>query len=592
MHRRPAPLPALLLGGALVCGAFVFLQPGALWWCGGIALVVMGWLSCSRNRATIFLTGLVAGLLTGFLYRPVPLASTLLDGLTRKWIGEVEQVRQQSGAQKCIVVLRDGARVNVILSGLNPEVRAHDLLEFSGIAEAADKYEQAGIPEVSVRTALDKRIAASIYVEPLKYRIAGHCLHFTEPSEGIADKLSHYIYTSGLDPEASALLCSAWLGRDDIAPDFRQSVRALGLSHLLCVSGMHVGLVALVIMLMIYPLNYFRRHAYIRYLFIVIPVWLYVCLTGLQASAFRAAVMITVFYIVEYLQFSRNTLNTLCLAASVVVLFNPWWIFAVGFQLSVLAVAGIVLLVPFLNPFTGTHHARSAKIANAVVLPVAVTIATLPVVLYHFNSISLVSVPTNILAALIFPLFMFAGIVAVMLLHGGIGWAAKPVNAFSDLLGRTCEVGDPMAEGLHLSDSRLAMMLVLLTLIFVLVRYTNLRWRVPGVGLGAAAMIALAVLPYPAPREVVMYSDGKHFTALISGQARPLYVSTRLRPRPSVPYRRYFALRGYDPDSLTLLRPGFGNSEIALRDSTLTAGHKKFNLRQLSRRNLGQVVKY
>ncbi|MBD5163219.1 MAG: ComEC/Rec2 family competence protein [Bacteroidales bacterium] len=592
MRPRPAPLSALLLGGAQVFGAFVFLKPSGLWICGSIVLIVLGWLSSSRKRTTILLTGLCVGLIVGYLHRPISLPSSLFDNQSRVWTGEVVQVSLFNKSQVCKVRLSNGSEVKVFVSGYLPGISVHDQIRFSGVLRRADEFESVGIPEISIRTSGENDLAGTISVAPLGCRIIGHNRHFTDVFSTFADDISRYIYSSGLDPESAGLLCSAWLGRDDVEPYFNSSVRALGLSHLLCVSGMHVGLMALVISMLILPLNYFRRSDRIRYGVVVGLVWIYVTITGLQPSAFRAAVMITVFYVIEILQYNRNTLNTLSLAASIVLVFNPWWIFAIGFQLSVMAVAGIAVFGPFLNPFTGTHHSRMAMIANAIVLPVAVTISTLPVVLYRFHAISLVSVPSNILAALIFPVFMFGGIIAVMLLHCGVSWAAIPVDAFADLLGSACEMGVRMTDGLYLSDLRFVLMLALLLGMTLLIRYVRRPVATVGVGICVVLTTCLAVMPYHRAREVVLYSNGQEVTALISGQEVPLYVSTMTHPRPIVPYRRYFALRGYDGDSLTLIPKGRRVGEIAVRDSLLILPVGAVNLNQLRKKRMGKLIRY
>lgn len=585
-------LPALLFGGALVFGAFLFLRPGPFWQLAAAGMVVAGWLACTERRLVLLTSGLALGLLSGYLHRAPQLPPELLDGREYVWTGYVEEARTRSSSQTCLVRVGD-VKVRVLLCSGSPPVAAGDSLRFVGAADVNDPFAPVGRPGLSYGSGLESDVAGMVIVGPTAFRVIGHRPNFRTHMASISASICKWIYASGLDPTASALLCSAWLGRDDVPPDFRHSFRALGLSHLLCVSGMHVGLVAMVIALMLRPLAFFRRRAF-RYGLIALLIWAYAALTGLQPSVFRAAAMITVFYVMELAQVNRNTLNTLFLAASVVLIVNPRWIFAIGFQLSVMAVLGIVVLIPFLNPLIGSHDKVGVKVANAVMLPVAVTITTFPVVAYWFHSLSLVGVPANIVAALLFPVFMFAGIIAAVLLHCGAPSVliATPVDAFANFLRRACDFGDTMADGLYLSDWRLTLMMLVLLGALMAVRYLRAPFGWGALGICLTVMVVLVEMPYNARREVVVYSRGGHTSALISGQPVPLYASTRTSSTIAMPAVRYFALQGYDPDAITRLRPGNRTAEVILLDSLLILPADTINLRALRHTPTLQVHEY
>ncbi|MBD5182586.1 MAG: ComEC/Rec2 family competence protein [Bacteroidales bacterium] len=582
MTKYPEPLPALLLTGGVAFGAFVWLQPSWVWIVSS-ALMMIAVLFLTRSlRFGILCCGVCAGLVSGYIHRPVALPDELY-GQNREWRGEVEKVYHGRNSQTCVVNVGDNIRIRALICAAAPEVEASDTISFSGQAEPNNLLGRTGVPGLSSGVGTDGPIAASVLADGLDFKI----ISSKSPGflEHLADSFSQTIYSSGLNIETAALLCSAWLGTDDVTPRLRQSFRSLGLSHLLCVSGMHVGLVAVLIALLLRPLAYFQYRGRLRYFIIVALVWIYACLTGLQPSAFRAAAMITVFYVVEYFQLGHNSLNTLFLAAAIVIVANPWWIFSIGFQLSVMAVLGIIVLVPYLNPFTGKHAKKYAAAGNALVLPIAVMITTFPIMVYWFASISLVSIFANIIAALIFPVFMFGGLLAAFALHLGCPHiiAALPIEGITQLLNLLCESNPEttfVATRLYISDGSLVVLMLLLCCMLAVVRFGQRRYKAITLPAAVAIMLAVVLIPGKPRREIIVYSSGGHATALICGLEHPLVASTHKKIRPTIPTERYLELQGYHEDEVIVVPDGHSLGIVELRHNILTIGNTIINLQE------------
>ena len=210
-------------------------------------------------------------------------------------------------------------------------------------------------------------------------------------------------------PEPQASLAQALLlglrGRlpEDITADFRST----GTSHLLAISGLHVGiLLAMSLGAGAWLLG--RR----RQLYLLLPlgaIWLYALLSGLSPSVERAAIMGTVYLLALLVGRPKSILPALALTAGVMAAVDPQVLKQISFQLSFTAVAGIALLTTSMMPLWSVISGFSIgggswwsglgrTLALAVTISVAATIATLPLIAFNFQLIPTVGIPGTVLA--------------------------------------------------------------------------------------------------------------------------------------------------------------------------------------------------
>lgn len=228
---------------------------------------------------------------------------------------------------------------------------------------------------------------------------------------GAVDRLREYSRES-LDSgagAASSLVQGMVLGDDSQVPrQVTEDFRDAGLLHLLAVSGQNVMLLAMVAMALC-RLLFMPRPASAAIAALVVLV--YVPLTGAGPSIVRAGIVGIMGLTAMVISRQSDRYHFLLLAAAAILTINPWSIADPGFQLSFSAVLGIFLVVP---PLAGQLGFLPAYVREAVAIAIAAGLTTAPVTLYHFEQVSLVSVPANVAAAPVAGLVMFLGTIAIL----------------------------------------------------------------------------------------------------------------------------------------------------------------------------------
>ena len=208
--------------------------------------------------------------------------------------------------------------------------------------------------------------------------------------------------------------------RSEISPELRQSYSASGASHLLAVSGLHIGIAFMLINFLLLPLVLLHYGNVVRSLLAVALVWLYVWLCGMSPSAMRAAIMFSL------LQFSLSSLheyastNILAGTAFVMLIFDTHILFDISFQLSFIAVAGIILWAMPLYRLCATRFKMVNMIVGVLLVGFASTLATMPLVANTFSTISLVGILINPIVILLANIVVLAGVIALALPFMGV----------------------------------------------------------------------------------------------------------------------------------------------------------------------------
>ncbi len=240
--------------------------------------------------------------------------------------------------------------------------------------------------------------------------------------------------------------------RGRLHPEVEDDFRSSGASHLLAISGLHVGVI--LIMALWLATQLFGRRWNIHLILAAAAVWAYALIAGLPPSAERAAIMGTVYLAAWGLGRSRSAVPALALAAVAMTAVDPGALTQTSFQLSFAAMAGIAALFSFDIPgLTGDSPSAGLKAAikraatAAVAVSLAATIATLPLVAFNFHQVPTLGILVTLIALPFLPLILAASGAAAVggLISDGLGealgWIAwAPLEYLLQAVGIASEV--------------------------------------------------------------------------------------------------------------------------------------------------------
>lgn len=186
-----------------------------------------------------------------------------------------------------------------------------------------------------------------------------------------------------------------------------------GAMHVLAVSGLHIGILLQVILLLLRQFSKFisRNKAIVTALIII---WLYALLIGLPASVVRAAFMFSVVYIGMMFSKNNHSINALFFSAFVLLLFNPNWLFDVGFQLSYMAMFGILTTYKPISTLWYFKSKLLLKVWQGIVIGLSAQVFTFPLVLYYFHQYPNYSILTNLFLMVIIGAVMVTGLISLV----------------------------------------------------------------------------------------------------------------------------------------------------------------------------------
>ncbi|MBA3673395.1 MAG: ComEC/Rec2 family competence protein [Chitinophagaceae bacterium] len=199
----------------------------------------------------------------------------------------------------------------------------------------------------------------------------------------------------------------------DLDKDLVQAYSNTGVVHIIAISGMHLGLIYIMLIWIFSKIPFIKRSKIIKVALILCCLWLFALLTGGAASILRAAVMFSCIVIGQNFSRTASIYNALAASAFILLCYNPYFLWDVGFQLSYLAVLGIVI---FQKPVYHLLYIKNNwlnKIWQLVTVTLAAQILTFPVCLYYFHQFPTLFLFTNILLVPLSSLILFVEIFLV-----------------------------------------------------------------------------------------------------------------------------------------------------------------------------------
>ena len=250
---------------------------------------------------------------------------------------------------------------------------------------------------------------------------------FVQCSYVLRDKLIRRFESVGLEGSRLAIISAITLGEKGLlSNDVKDTFSAAGVSHILVVSGMHVGFIFLIIMWLMSIMPYRRR--WIMVCLGLVILWSYALLTGLAPSVVRATFMFSMMLIFKVMGEKYRIKHALFFSATILLLCNPNTLFDVGFQLSYLAVIGIVYFYSLVYKRILTFKSRPLRwVLSSVAVTISAQILTLPIVIYQFNQLPIYFIISNLFVTAFAPILFLGGVLLLGLSYIpyigiGAGW--------------------------------------------------------------------------------------------------------------------------------------------------------------------------
>jgi len=265
--------------------------------------------------------------------------------------------------------------------------------------------------------------------------------------------------------------------RNEVSPEMDFAYQATGTSHILAVSGLHVGIIYLMLSFLLAFLNY-GRYRPLYYTAILAGIWSFAMITGLSPSVLRAATMFSFFLVARIIGRDSNIYNTLFASAFFILIFSPALIYSVSFQLSYLAVFGIIYLYNSIYGWVRIKNPVVDFFWKITALSISVQVATFPVTVYYFHQFPALFALTNLFAIPTASVVMIGGM--ALLAFSGFSPAASLLGKFisgwigfyNDFMLLISKLSFTAIEELHL---RVPMVFLLMVLVALLVRFIQTR---------------------------------------------------------------------------------------------------------------------
>jgi len=221
-------------------------------------------------------------------------------------------------------------------------------------------------------------------------------------------------------PEVS-LLEGIILGNKQIfSESLKESLSITGTSHIVAISGMNIVIISEIMMFVLIALGLWRKQAF---WFVLAMIFLFILMVGAPASAVRAGIMGAIFLYAQKIGRLSNAGRIMVFAAAIMLVFNPLLLrYDVGFQLSFLAVLGMIYIKPIFDELILKRIKKEElnAILQIITTTLAAQFAVLPILIYNFGRISFIAPITNIL---IVPFITILTIIGLIFIGGAIIWS-------------------------------------------------------------------------------------------------------------------------------------------------------------------------
>ena len=359
-------------------------------------------ISLSYSRYFIFITIIILSCLRFYYFTIIEVNNTFIYNSYYTFTASIESLDKKNNGWQIKVKPKDLNNFTgnlLVYTSLYPEYKYTNILKIS-----CKVYK----PEIIV----DEKGKVFHYDKYLaKDRILGSCFrprikiiskdnsiknYFLQSKQYLLSNLNNLV-----EPVSSLSKAIVFASRREIDTNLRDIFARVGLSHIIAISGMHIAIIVFILQTIFTFLGLSRK--FVFYLLLIL-LFSYLILLNFPSSALRASCMVVLFLLGPFLKRKTFSLFTLVFLADIFILLNPYLLlYDIGFQLSFLAVLGLLLYIKFFNSIL-IFIPNIFHIREVVSVTLSAQVFTWPLIVYHFNILSLVSPLSNIIILPILPL--------------------------------------------------------------------------------------------------------------------------------------------------------------------------------------------
>ncbi len=300
-------------------------------------------------------------------------------------------------------------------------------------------------------------------------------------AQAFRSEVSQKMQSLGIKDQDFAVISAMTLGdKSSLSQETKDIYSISGASHVLAVSGLHIGIIFQLFILLLGG----RRRSVLATIVSMIAIWAYVLFIGMPASAVRSATLISICCFALLAHKDAISINNLCLAYVIMLLFNPLYLFDISFQMSFSAIFSILLFVPGI---------RSSWWKGMFCMSLAAQIGTMPIIVYYFGRISCYSLFTGFIAipaatlilylsasAILLALFTLIPVltfIATPLLHIVASSLVCITQACNTALKLTTLLPGASIEGIKINIPQLCLIYVSIVVGYMLLKKASVLWK-------------------------------------------------------------------------------------------------------------------
>lgn len=329
-------------------------------------------------------------------------------------------------------------------------------------------------------------------------------LSFRQYALTIQQRIVRLYHEWGLDGDVLAVVSALTVGdRSDLTPELEAVYSATGASHVLSLSGLHIGILAGILFLVFRPLRGLRYGSLFSTFLIVGFLWVFAFISGMSSPVIRSVVMFSLYMISALVSKDRfSGVYSVTLTAFMMLLYNPFYLFDISFQLSFVAVYSILLFYPLFSRLWVAPNRFCRYVWNTLALSMAAQLGTFPLVLLYFGAFPTYFLLANLIVAPLSACILGGAMSALALFSVPVlgdcaVWFLRfSTNLLNDSMRMVQQLYGSQLTSLYLSEVQLVILFLLLGLVYGAWAGSGLKYARTPIRILAVSVVFLAVCWY------------------------------------------------------------------------------------------------